>query len=91
MKDVEESHFDRPEIREALSSLAAVQEPTLSVRYARMWLIEAQQAENPHDEGRHLAEAERELGSALLASANPSTELCRAFDLTMKARREATD
>jgi hypothetical protein len=91
MTDVEESHLDRPEISEALTSLARVEERSLPVRYARMWLLEAQRADNSHDEVRHLAKAERQLGSAVLASATPSTELCRAFDLTMKARREATD
>lgn len=82
---------ERPEIRDALASLSEVVESTLPVRYARMWLREAAVADNSSDEVRHLAKAERELGRAVLASAEPSTELCRAFHLTMRARHEATD
>lgn len=82
---------ERPEIRDALAALSDVVQSTLPVRYARMWLREAAVADNTHDEVRHLAKAERELGRAVLASAEPSTELCRAFHLTMRARHEATD
>lgn len=56
-----------------------------------MWLREAATATNQHDETRHLAKAEQELGRAMLASAAPNYELSRAFQLTMEARREATD
>jgi hypothetical protein len=83
--------LERPEIRNALRSLSDVVDSTLPIRYARMWLREAAIADNTHDEVRHLAKAERELGRAVLASAEPSTELCRAFHLTMRARHEASN
>lgn len=81
----------RNDIAEALFALSDLQVSTLPVRYARMWLREAAAATNTHDEVRHLAKAEHELGRAVLASASPSPELSRAFELTMKARNEATD
>lgn len=82
---------DRPEITQALAALSAVEDSTLPVRYARMWLREAAQAADSSDEVRHLARAEAELGRAVLASAGPSDELHHAFQLTMRARHDATD
>jgi hypothetical protein len=81
----------RPEISEALTSLSAAAEVNVAVRYAQMWLHEAEAAQNARDEIRHLTRAEQELGRAVLASASPSAELRRAFQLTMRARNEATD
>lgn len=78
-------------ISQALASLTYVQDAPLHVRYARMWLREAATASNRRDEVRHLAKAEQELGRAVLASAAPDPKLSRAFQLTMEARRNATD
>lgn len=81
----------RPDIEDALRTLSRIGRPTAAVRYAEMWLHEAQSADTHHDEARHLAKAEDQLGRALLASAAPSNELSLAYTLTQRARSEATD
>ncbi len=81
----------RAKITEALTSLTAAAEVTVWTRYAEMYLREASRVQSNHDEAQCLASAERDLGRTILASANPSQELRRAFRLIVEARTDATD
>lgn len=82
---------ERPEIVDALGALSEVEERSLPVRYARMWLLEAQACTNSENEIQYLRKAEHELGGAVLASGAPPSDLCLALQMTMRALREATD
>lgn len=91
MKPVTDARPDRSDIEDALRHIGRSRTESVSVRYAEMWLREAAAAESSHDEARHLAKAEQQLGRALLASASPSLDLSLAYTLTQRARSEATD